>query len=120
MHSHSYKTINNMKFYAYYIGKTEVECILDENVVTIRNSYRITDDEKKIYILKRLLEDFPYIKKHNRNLNNMLNEWKAHNILYQHNYKVKSTKDTDLELKQKLFYKIAYFLISHLMKEKHE
>lgn len=103
--------------YIYYLGGLSVECILSENSVKIKNSYKITDDERKKSILGRLLVDFPYLKKQGRNIKNMFNEWKAHNILYQHNFKVNSVKDTDLEIKQKFIYKVGYFLISHFMKE---
>lgn len=103
--------------HVYYIDEVKVECILKENVVTIKDSYKVSNDKHKKYILGRLLNEFPYIKKHNRNLKNMFNEWKSHNILYNRNFKVESTRDTDFELKQSLLYKIAYFFVAHLLRE---
>lgn len=91
--------------------------IISKSNICIKNSFRVTDDEEKIKVIKEIFKRCPEIKEH-RTWKNMLSEWKAHNILFQHKIKRNSTKDTDFEFKQKFIYKFGYWFISHLFKEK--
>lgn len=86
--------------------------------IEIRDSFRVRDNVEKIRIIQTLLGYYPELSSCGRNLKNMLREWQAHNILFQHNYQMSRTKDVYFELKQSLKYKIGYFIISLLFKEK--
>ena len=94
-----------------------IEVTFSPTNIHIKNSYRITDDDEKRAIIKCLfkvnkkLEDV-------RTKEDIFNEWKAHNILFQHKFQQARTKDVDIEFNQKHFLKVGYWLIAHFLKEK--
>lgn len=100
-----------MRIYKY----PSIEIFKFEHNICIKNSISILEDKDKEEILDIILmvyPDYPRTKK------SMFREWKSHNILHQRGIKKDSTKDVDFEDKPKLFFKIGYFLISLLMKER--
>lgn len=103
--------------FSIYFYETNVKVFKDN--VHIHKSFIITNDLTKVEILTLLTNAHPDILKY-RSFKSMLNEWKAHNILYQHNYQVERTMHVDIDFNQKLRYKIAYWLIAHIFKEKEE
>lgn len=107
-----------IKAIVYYdLDGTRLECKVNDKCISIVDSYKVTNDEDKKYVIEDLLDAFPYFKEY-RTVKSMIREWKAHNILFQHNIQPDRTKTTDMELKQNWFFKIGYFLISTLFKEK--
>ena len=87
---------------------------VSENNVHVINSYIVTNDNAKREFLKNLLRTTEGLK---RSEKSMLNEWKAHNIFYQHGWFQDHTADVDFEFKQKWYYKVGYWLVAHLMRE---
>lgn len=85
--------------------------------VHIENSYQITDDNDKVKIIKGIFVLCPEIKDY-RTIDNMLTEWKAHNILFQHKYKQARTKDVDFEYRQNKWHKIGFAILTAFIKEK--
>lgn len=85
--------------------------------IHIVNSYQVKEDKEKIKILKGIFILHPEINDY-RTLGDMLTEWKAHNILFQHKYKQERTKDVDFEYKQNKWHKIGFKLITIFMREK--
>ena len=80
----------------------------------IYNSHKITCHLDMIKFLKILRIKYPQhelaIRK--RSLYGMLVEWKAHNLLYYLGILRSQTADVDLNIKQKWYIKIAYFILS--------
>ena len=73
-----------------------IECICSSNNVHIINSFEVTKIKSMIIILKNLRKEFPYIKVvHNRSLFSLINEWRAHNLLYNLGLFKSKTKDVD-------------------------
>lgn len=103
-----------MRFY-----ECGLEITVNEHNVHIKDSYTVIDDFSKRLILTRIVEKCPFILEH-RTINDMIVEWKAHNILHQHKYEEARTKDVDFELHQKWHRKVAYWFIAHIFKEKEE
>ncbi len=66
--------------------------------IKIYDSYKITKEEKQKEVLELLLK---YEKlrpsKWDRTVNSMVNEWYAHNLLYNFGYQKNRTKDVDLD-----------------------
>lgn len=79
--------------------------------IRLHDSFKIKTKEEKLFILHEIVNVFPEILEY-RTIKSMLREWKAHNILYKLHILRESTKDTDIEFKQKFIFKIGYFLIS--------
>lgn len=49
-----------------------------------------------------------------RSVKSYLREWRVHNLLYKFHIAKESTRDTDLNINEKLIYRIGYFLLSPL------
>lgn len=86
----------------------EVICCKDN--IKIKQSYIITNTKRMEEILMTILERTT-IYESERTLKSLLKEWKSHNRLYKMHLFRKHTSDCDLESNQKLFYKIAYFIL---------
>lgn len=91
-----------------------IEYDVNTNNIHVHNSYVITNDCAKLCFIRHLLETVEGFKRSEKGL---LNEWKAHNIFYQHGWWIDHTADVDFEFKQKWYYKIIWWLVSHLMRE---
>ena len=55
---------------------------------------------------------------YNRTKASMLNEWAAHNVLYNMGYKEDHTKDVDMESPESFWHKIGYWILSWFFKSK--
>ena len=88
-----------------------------ENNIHIYNSYLVTDDDIKWCYINEILEKEPALREH-RTAKSLFYEWKAHNIFHQHGWWVDHTADVDFEFHQKWYFKVAYWLVAHLMREK--
>ena len=85
--------------------------------VCIDKSYQITDDEEKRKIINAICDLRPEILE-TRTKDNLLTEWKAHNILWQLGYKQDHTAHVDFEYKQNKWHKLGFKLITMLLREK--
>lgn len=85
--------------------------------IRILNSYLIKDDNEKLKITLELKSKYKK-ELEKRTIEDLFYEWKAHNIFYQRNILVKSTRDTDFEFNQKKITKLIYKIISKIFKEK--
>lgn len=87
---------------------------LSETNTHIYSSYKVKNTRDMIYVIDKLREYYPYepLAINIRTLFSMLAEWKAHNVLYFLNIKRDRTKDVDLDLNEKWYRKIGYFLLS--------
>lgn len=90
-----------------------------KGVVQIENSYRITDDSFKREVIKAICDLDTNLSEY-RTFQSLLTEWKAHNILFQHKYKMERTKDVDFEYKLSKLHKIGFWLIAHFMRERND
>ena len=52
-----------------------------------------------------------------RSMKSWLREWKAHNLLCDHNYKVERTGSVDFSEKESLFRRIGYFILALFYRE---
>jgi len=84
---------------------------ITDNNVHIHDSYKIKGKWKKLAVIERILEIQPDAFKI-RSIRSVLREWRAHNILYRWHIKRDSTMHTDIEIHQKLKYKIGYLLVN--------
>ncbi len=83
--------------------------------LAIIDSYKIHDKRKMKNTLIMLLEVIPlYHTK--RSIHSLMNEWIAHNLLYELNICTRHTKDCDFESKQKIYMFILYFILSMFSK----
>ena len=91
-----------------------MDVMLSEDNTHIDNSYIIKHSkEMKDFLIKlrELIPDKNYAI-HKRSINSMLQEWKAHNILYALGISVDRTKDVDLDIYETWYRKTAYFILS--------
>lgn len=84
---------------------------ISENNIHLHDSYKINTTKEKKFILNEILEADNRVLQY-RSFNSIIHEWKAHNVLYKLNFKRDRTQHSDIEFKQKLRFKILYFLIS--------
>lgn len=91
-----------------------IEYNVSESNIHVFNSYIITNDEAKRVFIRHILETTA-IKRSEKSL---FNEWKSHNIFYQHGWWQDHTADVDFEFKQKWWHKIAWWIVAHIMREK--
>lgn len=77
------------------------------NNIKIKNSHLVNDKYKMIYILYGLP-----LNKINRNIKSCLNEWIAHNRLYNLGLFTKRCKDCDLTMNENLFRRGCYWILS--------
>lgn len=91
----------------YHVGTT---------ALTIKDSYKIEDDDIKRTFINRICEETPRIEG-SRSRKSLLLEWKAHNILYRFKLFPSRTKDTDLEYAQTKLLALGYRIICFLFRE---
>lgn len=83
--------------------------------IHIKDSYRIQSDEDKKQILHKIMGSHSYVAGHyKRNFKSYLREWKAHNYLYNKNFKREQTASVDLNDNESLFRRFCYFFLSIL------
>lgn len=91
----------------------DVTINISENVITIFDSYRISNDDEKRKIIHDILSQMTF----SRSEESLFDEWKAHNILYSWGWYVDRTKDVDFEANEALWKRIVYWLIALLFDE---
>jgi hypothetical protein len=81
----------------------------DDTVVTIVDSYKVTNKDEMFDILIDFIIETKYHSK--RNINSWLKEWKAHNRLYKLGLFRSHTKDCDFEENEAWWRLLIYEII---------
>lgn len=87
---------------------------LTNNCLTISNSYKITDKDimnHELEIIREKEYENKYEILNNRTNNDLIKEWRAHNLLYKLNIFRSHTKTVDLEYPQKWYYKLIWKIL---------
>ena len=71
----------------------------DDTVISIEDSYKVTDEDDMFDILTKFVYETKYYSK--RSISSWIKEWKAHNRLYKLGLFRSHTKDCDLEENEK-------------------
>ena len=77
----------------------------------IINSWQYKDKSLIAEFIEFHLTTAPF---NQRSVKSYLSEWRTHNLLYKIHIAEESTRDTDLNVKEKLIRRIGYFLLSPL------
>lgn len=77
----------------------------------IIDSWRYKDKSLMAEFVELHLTTAPFNR---RSIKSYLREWRAHNLLYKIHIAEESTRDTDLNVNEKLIRRIGYFLLSPL------
>lgn len=99
----------------YKISRTN-KCIvitISNDNINIHCSYDVTSIKDMKEVIKHVY--YKYICKadnHNRTMFNLLNEWRAHNLLYTLGLFRSHTKDVDLNYNQHFIMKVLYGIAS--------
>lgn len=90
--------------------------IIKLNDTQILNSYKIKKIKDMKSIIKYIRKKYPsYVLVHNqRSLFSLINEWRAHNLLFKLNIAPNRTKDVDFTLTDSFLMKLGYFFLSIL------
>ena len=94
-----------------------IDFVVSDTNIHVFKSHLVAGDGLKNEFIDFLL-GFVEGLAENRTKKSLFNEWKAHNILYQYGLWKERTADVDFEFHQKWYYKIGYWLVAHLMREK--
>mgnify|MGYP003292533461 CR=1 FL=1 len=87
----------------------EIEFVLTYNNCHIVDSYLITDRKEMEEFCQNYLPERFF---RTRTLKSYIREWCAHNLLYRMKFQISRTKDCDLNLDEKWFMRLGYFLLS--------
>lgn len=87
-----------------------MEYIISKGNCKIINSYKTTDKKVMLDFINKLREEYKEFQV--RTSLSYYREWKAHNILYKLGLFRNHTRDTDLNVDEKLSRRICYFIIS--------
>lgn len=98
--------------YKEYIIKIHIT----ESNTTIVDSYRISSIKDMTNVLNKIKEECSdqSLAIHKRSIFSMVNEWRAHNLLYSLHIKRDRTGSVDLNIGQNICMKIAYTILSIL------
>ena len=80
------------------------------NRIKIIDSYQITDRSRMRKIIYAIQHNHPEVR-FDRDHDNLIHEWVAHNRLYRWNIKRNRTKDVDLCFNESWLNKIIWFII---------
>lgn len=89
---------------------TDVAVKILSNRIKIIDSYKITDRDRMKQIIYAIQYNHPEVK-FNRDINDLVHEWVAHNKLYKWKIKRNMTKDVDLEYEEKWYYRLIYKML---------
>ena len=100
-----------MEFYYTLTDKVDVS-VTDDNV-HIKDSYKVGVLNNMLYILAVIKSKYPSCNTFKRSERSLINEWRAHNLLYTFGLFKSHTKDVDLDA-SKWYTEIIYFILSIL------
>ena len=89
---------------------------LSENNIHIEDSFKIIDKTIMSIMLNKIVkkaieEGYSY----KRSIKSWINEWVAHNYLYNKNKHIDSTKSVDLNDDESFFKRLGYWFISNFL-----
>lgn len=82
------------------------------NDMMIYNSYKVTSLKDMKSVINYIHRNYLFQKDTNRTKFDMVNEWRAHNLLYTLGMFRSHTKDVNFEYRQSVTLKILYAIIS--------
>lgn len=88
-----------------------MEYTVTQNNVHIKDSYKITDKSEMISTLAEINALYPTCDVWERSTASLVREWRAHNRLHKLGIFKSRTADVDLDVPQKWYYKIGYFVL---------
>lgn len=97
----------------YYTLTDKVSVVVTDDNVHIKDSYKVGGLKDMRYILAVLKSKYPSCKTFKRSELSLVNEWRAHNLLYTFGLFKSHTKDVDLDA-SKWYTEIIYFILSIL------
>lgn len=105
--------------YEYYdeVDLMTITYFINPSAIYVPNAHLIKCDLAKKRFAEHLIMTIHRLGDH-RTVKDIVIELKAHNIFYQRGWKIKSTKDADIEFKMKLWHKVAFYIITLLFKER--
>ena len=77
--------------------------------IKIIDSFKYVDRETQIVTIKMFMEKYEWFKA--RSLKSYVREWRAHNRLYKLGLFKDRTKDVDLNVHEKWYRRLGYFLL---------
>ena len=88
--------------------------------IHVVNSYKIRSKTKIKEKIKEIMETVSFhelcVAGFRRTYKSMVNEWMAHNFLYEHNYKKESTGSVDIDQAEGLLRRFCYWILAKLYK----
>lgn len=96
----------------YYTITDNVDTKITDDVVHINDSYKVHRIKHMTYILAVLASKYPSCSVFKRSEFSLINEWRAHNLLYTFGLFKKRTKDVDMEEPIKWYLEVIYFILS--------
>jgi hypothetical protein len=95
------------------IENSLIKAYLNEFSTHIENSYKIKKEKEMKYIISYLKDHTnESYAIHKESMNNMLKEWKAHNILYKIGLFRNRTRSVDLNIDNKWYIKLIYAILA--------
>lgn len=83
--------------------------------LTIHDSFMVVSENEMKEILLQVKEKHAECRVFdNRSIGNLVNEWMAHNLLFELGFMIAHTQHVDLESNQKWFLRFPYFLLGNL------
>lgn len=86
-------------------------CSISENNINITDSYKMNKKEDMKETLYAIQHKHPECNSFKREYGSLMNEWKAHNRLYNWGLFKSHTKDVDLDYPAKWYTEILYWLL---------
>ena len=100
-----------------WIQDKRVIITFSQNNIQIKDSYLITNDKHKEYIIDTMMSSEKFNEqKYTRSKKSYLREWQAPNVLYKWGIQKQRTKDVDFSEHEPLFKRVCYFLLSIISK----
>lgn len=85
--------------------------------LTIHDSFMVASENEMKEILLQVKEEHAECRVFDkRSIDNLVNEWMSHNLLFELGFMMAHTQHVDLESNQRWFLRFPYFLLGNLYK----
>ena len=93
----------------------KMNILVNRDNLTIHDSFMVVSENEMKKVLLQVKEEHSECRVFdNRSIGNLVNEWMAHNLLFELDFMTAHTQHVDLESKQKWFLRFSYFLLGNL------
>lgn len=93
----------------------KMNILVNRDNLTIHDSFMVVSENEMKEVLLQVKEEHSECRVFdNRSIGNLVNEWMAHNLLFELGFMTAHTQHVDLESKQKWFLRFPYFLLGNL------